>query len=311
MNDGEWLRSYAEGLLKAGRWEEAESAYQYLIETYPENDSYLMALAWVYHDSGRLKEAIACLEKLFEKELKRKIFTGFAFDELVRIYKSRGMFRELLKICERTCENFPGEYSLLGDLAWACHKAGELERAVQVYRQMIEMDPEGIEAYLGLGNALIALEDYTAAEDAYLRASEIDPEETAIFFSRLADEYRRSGLPKKAEVAIRKSIQSDEAEPAYLLILGDILIEDGRWQEGWEAYEKAVGLRVDAAGSFYFRLGNSLKDANLPQQAVQAYTKAIEMEDNPFYCLHLARIYLTLGEVDLAQELVKKVQNRR
>jgi len=308
MSEGEWLRSYAEGLLRAGRLEEAEAVYLRLIEAYPENDSYLMALAWVYHDSGRLEEAIACWEKLFEKELKRKIFTGFAFDELVRIYKSREMYDRLLEICERACDAFPGEYSLLGDLAYACHKTGWLERAVSIYRQMIDMDPEGIEAYLGLGNTLIALADYAGAEEAYGEASRIDPGETATFFSRLSDEYRRCGLSEKAEYAIRKSVAFDESEPAYLLMLGDILIEGGRWQEGWDAYEKAVSLRMEAAGSYYFRLGNTLAQTNLPEQAVQAYKKALEQEQNPFYYLHLARVYVAMGEMDLAQEAVEKVK---
>lgn len=311
MSEGDWLRSYAEGLLRAGRLEEAESVYLHLIETYPENDSYLMALAWLYHDSGRLEEAIACLEKLLERELGREIFTGFAFDELVRIYKSRGMFTHLREICERACKAFPGDYALMGDLAWAYHKVGELQQAVNLYRQMIELDPEGIEAYLGLGNALIALEDYEGAEYAYNQASRIDPEEASTFFSRLADEYRRSGLPEKAEVAIRKSIAYDGDEPAFHLMLGDILIEEGRWEEGWTAYEKAVSLKLDAAGSYYFRLGNTLSGFNLPEQAVDAYKKAIEAEPNAFYYLHLARTYVTLGKMELAQEIVEKVKNNQ
>ncbi|MCX7982393.1 MAG: tetratricopeptide repeat protein [Syntrophales bacterium] len=308
MNEGEWLRSYAEGLLQAGHLEEAERVYIQLIENYPENDSYLMALAWLYYDSGRLEEAISCFEKLFNKELTRRMFTGFAFDELVRIYKSRGMFSQLLDVCERACEAFPGEYALMGDLAWACHQVGELERAAAIYRQMIEIDPAGIDAYLGLGNTLIALEDYDGAEEAYIQASHIDPEESATFFARLADEYRRSGLLEKAELAIRKSITCNEEDPALFLMLGDILISERRWEEGWAAYEKAASLQADAAGSYYFRLGNTLTVADLPEQAVEAYKKAIEMEANPFYYLHLARLYVAMGKIDLAQDVLEKIK---
>jgi len=305
MGEEESLRAYAEGLLQKGNLEEAEALYRQLVERYPGNDSYLMALAWVYYDRGQLEEAISCLEELFERELTRKIFTGFAFDELVRIYKHIKSYDRLLYICERACASYPDEYPLLGDLAWAALKSGHLEKAVSVYRRMIELDPEDIDAYLGLGNALISLQDYGGAEAAYEEASRLDPSQAANFFARLADEYRKAGLLAQAEAAITRSLGYNNKEISHLLILGDILIESGKWGDGWETYEAAAALEEKRAGSVYFRLGNTLVQANLHREAARAYEKALLVEPNPLYYFHLAQTYITLGLPELAQEAME------
>ncbi len=78
----------ADGLMKEKRYEDAAELYKRLVEMHPGEDSFLLLLAWAYHDSGRLDTAIGCFELLFSSELKRNVFTGFAFDELVRMKNS-------------------------------------------------------------------------------------------------------------------------------------------------------------------------------------------------------------------------------
>ncbi|MEA1970727.1 MAG: tetratricopeptide repeat protein, partial [Thermodesulfobacteriota bacterium] len=90
----------ADQRMRDGRYEEAIELYHRLEEINPEDDSIVMSLAWAYRDSGRLSDAVLCLERLLEKELKRKIFTGFAFDELVKIYRNEGNYKRLVVICE-------------------------------------------------------------------------------------------------------------------------------------------------------------------------------------------------------------------
>src|SRR5690606_7567099 len=92
MDRGEKTDRYqalAEECMTAGRYEEAAIFYRKLIGLNPGEDSFLLILAWACHDAGRIDLAVDCFEQLYEKELRRKIFTGFAFDELVRIFKER------------------------------------------------------------------------------------------------------------------------------------------------------------------------------------------------------------------------------
>jgi len=80
-------QAMAEECMKAGRYGEAVIFYRKLIELNPGEDSFLVGLAWATRQR-QIDLAVDCFEKVFEKELQRKIFTGFAFDELVRILRN-------------------------------------------------------------------------------------------------------------------------------------------------------------------------------------------------------------------------------
>ena len=305
----EQLREVAENYVQAGCYDEAIPLYRTLIDRHPEEDSFLLALAWTCHDGGRLEEAVDWFERLFDRELSRRIFTGFAFDELARIFKRQERYDRLLDICERALAAQPGDFSLLGDLGEAYMKTGQADKAVSVFRQMSEMEPEAAIPLCLLGNASIALRDFTGAEAAYERAAAIDPEEEGAYYGRLADEYRRAGHRERAEAAIRRSLNRKTTEPGHHLFLGDLLVEDGRVAEGWTAYESAVALRPASAGAYYYRLGNTLHRTARYESAALAFQKAIAMEPaNAFYLLHLAQALAAFGREDLAREALRQAE---
>jgi len=82
----------AEKLMQEKRYDEAVALYEELVRLNPGEDSHRLALAWAYKDSGRLDEAVALFEELLEKELSRKLFTGFAFDDLVKIFREEKQY---------------------------------------------------------------------------------------------------------------------------------------------------------------------------------------------------------------------------
>lgn len=306
----EQLLEVAENYVQAGCYDEAIPIYRTLIDRHPEEDSYVLAMAWTCHDGGRLEEAVEWFEQLLERELSRRIFTGFAFDELARIYKRLERYDRLLDICERALAAQPDDFSLMGDLGEAYMKTGQTEKAVSVFRQMSDMEPEAVVPLCLLGNASIALRDFAAAEAAYERAVAIDPEGGGVYFGRLAEEYRKTGQRERSEAAIRRSINRMATEPAHHIFLGDLLLEDGRIAEGWTAYETAVGLRPDSAGPFFFRLGNTLHRIGRYESAALAFQKAIAMEPaNAFYLLHLAQAQAALGREDLAREALRQAES--
>jgi len=303
------LRKTAEEHVRAGRHAEAADLYRKLVERHPGEDSCILALAWACHDDGRIEEAVACFEELFQKELSRKVFTGFAFDELVRIFKRQGRYDRLLDVCERAAAAQPGDFALLGDLAEACLKTGQPGRAASVYGKMLEMEPDMSVVLCGLGNARIGLGDFDGAEAAYEKAAAIDPEEAASCYCHLAEHYRRAGQRDRAVASIRKSLSREPREPAYHLILGDNLIEGGSLEEGWLAYETAISLRPASAGSYYFRLGKTLAGISSHDRAVAAFQRAVAAEPgNPFYLLNLAESYLAMGQEASALEALNRAK---
>ena len=306
----DYFRCLADEFMKAKRYDDAILLYQELVEMRPGEDSFLLSLAWAYHDGGRLDDAIVCFERLLRVELERKVFTGFAFDELVRIFKERGDYERLLDICERAVAAQPDDIALLNDLGDAYLKAGKASESVSVFRRMAEMEPDASATYCSLGNALVQAGDFDGAEAAYRRAVEIDPSEAGPFYNRLANAYCNDGHNERAERAFRKSLEFRFDDPMYHCGLGDVLVKRGKIDDAHGVYEKAVHLHRASAGAYYNRFGNTLARGNHHRQAIEAFKKAIAADPrNPFYYVHLADSYAAIGLSDAAEKTYRQAES--
>jgi tetratricopeptide (TPR) repeat protein len=287
----ELSRLRAEACLKAGLYQEAIDVYQNLVEIYPQDDSFLLSLAWAYHDAGDPENAIHCFESLFDKELARGIFTGFAYDELVRIYRAGNQHDRLVDVCKRAAALQPGDAGLLGDLGDAYLKAGRIETAIEVLNRIVSMEPDAAAGYCRLGEAYMAKGDFAQAEAAYDRAAEIDPEKACSFYCRLTDSYLKAGEHERAGKAISQCLNIRGNEPLYHCLSGDCLIGQGKIAEAGSAYETAISLSPGSEGVFLNRWGNSLASARHYKEAIEVFEKAIEKDgNNPFYLMRLSAL---------------------
>lgn len=310
MNTTDERLRHAEKLLKEKRIPEAISLYEELIRLHPDEDSLHLALAWAYKDGGRLDDAIAVFEGLLEKELKRKVFTGFAFDELVKIFKEEKQFDRMIGICEKAVAAQPEDVSLLFTLGDAYLLGGDPVKAIEVYEKIIFMEPDASASFLGLGNAHIAAGDYESAEAAYERAIRIDPSDADVYANRLGMAYLRVGEYERAGEAFKKAIRYRGDEPLYHCNRGDVLVMEGWLDEAMDAYEEAAALNPRSRGAYLNRLGNTLLREKRYIQAIQVFKKAIEEEPlNPFYHIHLAQSYEAAGFPEEAAKTHAKAQS--
>ncbi len=300
----------AEKLIKEKRLPEAISLYEELTRLHPDEDSLRLALAWAYKDGGRLDDAIAVFEGLLEKELKRKVFTGFAFDELVKIFKEEKQFERMVRICEQAVAAQPDDVSLLFTLGDAYLLGGYPVKAIEVYEKIIFMEPDASASFLGLGNAHIAAGDYESAEAAYERAIRIDPSDADVYYNRLGTTYLRVDEYARAGEAFRKAIRNRGDEPLYHCNMGDVLVMEGWLDEAMDAYEEASALNPPSRGVYMNRLGNTLLREKRYIQAIQVFKKAVEEEPlNPFYHIHLAQSYEAAGFPEEAAKTNAKAQS--
>lgn len=302
-------RNRADALIREGRYEEAIEIYRRLTEARPEEDSHLLALAWALHDSGRPEEAAGCFERLFEKELARRLFTGFAYDELVRIYREGKEWESLISVCERAADVQPEDAGLLRTLGEACLTAGKADEAVRVFQKLTELEPDAPENWCSFGEGWLAAGEPVQAETAYNKAAEIDRAAETLFFSRLADALLRAGYPERATAVWERCLAARSDEPFSWMGLGDGLIRLGKPDAAAEAYSRAADLRPLAAGGVWNRLGHCLTKEGLHSHAAAAFAKAIAAEPgNPHYSLRLAESYATQGREDLAADTLSRAE---
>lgn len=300
-------RDTADRLYQDGRFEEAITLYRDLLASSPDNDSVVLSLAWACHDAGRLEEAIELFERLFQKELTRRVFTGFGFDELVRIFKDNGMPDRLVDVCERASAVQPEDFALSEALADAYLKADRPRDAVRVLGKMTEEEPEAAAVLCLLGNALLALSEWDRAEAAYRRAVCLEPDKTGVFYGRMAHILLDLNEPERALDAYSRCIDFQPEDPLYRCGRGDILLRLGRLEEALEVYDRAVSLNPEQAGAYLNRLGHSLARHNRHPEAADAFRKAAAAEPgNPLYPLHLAECLLAMGKEEEAKDVLRK-----
>lgn len=309
-NDKDALRKSAERLMNAGNYAEAAELYSRLTEQHPDEDSFLLAQAWALHDNGQRNEAIACFEKLLARELRRKVFTGFAFDELVRLYKDGRQHDRLVTICRQAVEVQPDDLPLLRELGSALLLAGMAGEAVNIFEQITDLEPDAPELFCLLGDALIAARRFDSAEAAYQQAVALDPAGAAPFYQRLANTLAEAGDLDRAEASLNRSLESRTDDPLCLIRLAELQVRQQRYQEAKQNTETAAALNPRFAASYYNRLGRALADAGCHSDAVKIFDRAIALEkSNAFYYLYQAESYDKLNLREQAEEARHKAES--
>jgi tetratricopeptide (TPR) repeat protein len=310
MTNSQKKLEQAESYLKENQYNQAIRILREVHEACPEEESALLMLAWAYYDSGDIARALDCFHNLFEMELQRKVFTGFAYDELVRIYKQEKKYYDLVKICEKAVAAQNQDKYLLTELGNAYLQAGRAPEACSVYEKIIKMEDDDAELYCLWGQALFAAGLVAESEDAYARCAQIDPEKKSHYYFKLATLYQRARSDNEAVRVIKKCIVANPDNPLYHCFYGDCLISLGRIEEACDVYDRAVqcGDGTNAA-VYYNRLGNSLMKARRFPEATEFFRRALEKENNEVYHNGLISACRAMGKEDEAQKIIHESGN--
>jgi tetratricopeptide (TPR) repeat protein len=300
---------YADDLLKQGKYKEVIEICEEIHRLCPEEESVLLMLAWAYYDSGAAAQAIEYLDVLFELELQRKIFTGFAFDELVRIYKQEKKYQKLVEICEKAVSAQPEDIGLLVELGNAYLRLGQAKKACNIYEKIVGIEENNPAFYCFLGKALFAAGMTAESENAYMRAGQIDKEQAGQYCFKLAVLFQQAQNHKEAIRIINKCIAGNPDNPHYYCSLGDSFVGLGQMKEAWDAYQRAVQYGGDkSAGAYYNRLGNILLKEKYYPQAAEAFQRAITHDNFQLYYLGLVSAYNAMGLEDDAEKIIRRMK---
>lgn len=286
----------ADDLLKQGKYREAIALLKHIHEIYPREESVLLRLAWASWDSGDKACAIGYWEMLLDRELQRKVFTGFAYDELVRICKQERQIGKLVALCEKAVSAQPQDVGLMEELGTAYLLSGQSNKACDIFKKLTSLEEDNPAFYCRLGEALFADGRAKESETAYLQAGKIDPEQIDRYYFKMADLFARDGRHAEAKRLLEKCIAANPAKSIYYCYLGDELIGLGDTDEALRAYETAAKLDQDSAGTYYNRLGNTFMKEKRYDRAADAFQKAIDYENLPPYRKNLAAARKAWGQ---------------
>jgi Tfp pilus assembly protein PilF len=158
--------------------------------------------------------------------------------------------------------------------------AGELEAAAALYRRSLKQNHQFLEAYVNLGNVLIAQQKWSGAEKVLNAAKDVFPDQP-VLLGNLGHVLRVSGKKSEARLCLQQSVDGDVTNPLNLNNLGSLLAELGEWQAAEGYLKQALFLQpsfVDAA----INLANLYFDIERFEQAEERYRQALRYRvDDP------------------------------
>jgi tetratricopeptide (TPR) repeat protein len=139
------------------------------------------------------------------------------------------------------------------------------------------------------GKTAFDAKDYAGAEQHFVKASEIDPNQVAIWAS-LADTYsnmakaqpatQRNPTYDKAAEAYKKALALKPDDAALYNQLGNVYGAEGKQAEASEALTKAAQLDPQMAAKAYYNMGANLVNTGKSDDAITYFKKAIEADPN-------------------------------
>jgi tetratricopeptide (TPR) repeat protein len=163
------------------------------------------------------------------------------------------------------------------DTGYAAYLAGDLATARAEYQAALRDDAGNRDALLGLAAVDVRTGRYEAAEAAYLRLLQADPNDAHAQAGLIA--LRASRLdPLATESRVKTLLAADPGANVLYFTLGNQLAQQGRWAEAQQEYFKAYAADPDNA-DFAFNLAVSLDHLRQSKLALDYYRRAIALAE--------------------------------
>ncbi len=155
------------------------------------------------------------------------------------------------------------------------HQAGHLDEAAEIYRVLLDVQPNHPDALHLLG----LIENRRGHADKAVKMIEqaiVLRPQVANFQLSLSDALHAQCQYAAAEQACRKAIQLAQNNPEAHNHLGVMLKAQNRFTDAEQAYRVAIALKPDYAEAWN-NLGNALKQQGRPTEAEQSFLQALAL----------------------------------
>ena len=294
------ILSRADELCSAFEYSAAEKICREYLEEHPEDDVVWTKLGRVLQKTEDLTGACEAFESAFGIKPDNPEYAENLGDALALLHS----FEEAQALFEKAAEAGAGLYPRLriGDMLFFRGKTADAAKAME---KLAEEYPDEPDVYHRLYVMYGADEKKTAAENALdkeisLRKARAAETNGAAEYLLLGTAYLEKKTYGEAVAAAKKSLSVEKSPDAYLL-LGIACTKDGRLSEAKEAFSKGISCEPKNL-TFILETADTLTKLGLFDEAVSAYTKALELRNvRADTWASLAYALLMLGKKEEAQ----------
>jgi len=200
-----------------------------------------------------------------------------AFDLALRHHHA-GRLHEAEQLYRQILDRQPDHAGALHYLGVSAHQQRQNETAISLIRRAIALGPHQPEPHNNLGLALKETGQVDAAIASYRQAIALRPNYPGALYN-LGIALQSEGQLDDAIAAYRQAIVLQANYVEALVNLGSALSEKGQKEEAIAILRKAIALGPRYAQA-YCNLGNVLKDAGQRDEAIRVFGEAIALEPN-------------------------------
>ena len=332
--------SMAQGLLEEGLFAEAIAVYEKLIETHPDDSSYIWQLGDAYRQVGGPKKAIESFERLLEAHpenpdllsqlvqlyqetnnqqkiagIRDKLLANFDAADLNtgmlcgQLLTQAGQHQEAKRIYEAIIQKHPTEPYIKQVLISVYRQLGENEKAKAILGEMkTNLNPNDPYDSMAYAQGLLDAGLFAEAIALYEKLIETHPDDSSYIW-QLGDAYRQVGGPKKAIESFERLLEAHPENPDLLSQLVQLYQETNNQQKIAGIRDKLLA-NFDAADLNTGMLcGQLLTQAGQHQEAKRIYEAIIQKHPTePYIKQVLISVYRQLGENEKAKAILGEMK---
>jgi tetratricopeptide (TPR) repeat protein len=160
--------------------------------------------------------------------------------------------------------------------AFQQHRAGQLDEAQRLYRQVLAAEPGNAEAWHLLGVAAHQRGRNAEAAEHIRRAIELSPAQF-MFHMNLATVHGALGCPNDAIASLEEAIRLAPRHALAHNDLGVLLADAGRGDEASACFRRALAIQPDLAPA-HNNLGKVLNELGRPQEAIECFREGLRLD---------------------------------
>ncbi|MDP8237743.1 MAG: tetratricopeptide repeat protein [Candidatus Hatepunaea meridiana] len=275
ISDGErlWIKGVEAGI--NGFPMKQRELYKNMVEAYPQDERAHNILANSYFGQQEYEAAI--------EEFKRatEIAPEFSqpYNQLGYAYRFMGNFEEAEKAFKKYIELIPNDPNPYDSYAELLMKMSKFDESIEYYQKALVQNPNFVASFIGIATNLNHKGKHAEAREKLQELCGMarnDGERRASLFAKAVSFIDEGNLDKALELeekqySLAEKINDVNAMSGDLVVMGNILLETGKFNEALAKFEKSVELIV--ASSFADELKANTKRTHLYNAARIALKK--------------------------------------
>ena len=164
-------------------------------------------------------------------------------------------------------------------LADALRRRQRYEEAIEIYRGMLEIDPEYAPAHAGIGYALLQLKRYEEAAESLARSISFEPESPEAGDRHVAMGRASAELGRREAAAQHyvRALEIDARNAKALDSFAVLRFRQQRYEEALRLYETLIEIG-EANAQIHANMGATLYSLDRPEDALRSLDRALSLD---------------------------------